>query len=76
MAKIKPFFGHLRHMLLLLARGCFGAAAMQTYYLSLFMLPMADAVTLFFLSPTLTAVAAWLILKEELGLVVRLLLLL
>ena len=44
-ADIRPFFGHLRHMHLLLARGCFGAAAMQTYYLSLSMLPMADAVT-------------------------------
>ena len=58
-------------MHLLLSRGCFGAGAMQTLYLAIVMLPLADAVTIFFLNPTLTAVAAWLILREQLSLVVR-----
>ena len=57
-------------MHLLLARGCFGAAAMQMYYLSIFLLPLADAVTLFFLNPTLTAVGAWMLLREKLGILV------
>ena len=68
--QIRPFFGQVRHMHLLLSRGCFGAATMQTLYLAIVMLPLADAVTIFFLNPTVTAVAAWLILREQLSLVV------
>lgn len=33
-----------------------GAAAMTSYYFSLQLLPLADAVTLFFLNPAVTAV--------------------
>ena len=42
-------------------------AAMTTFYVSLNKLPLADGVTLFFLNPAITAVAAWLIMKEALG---------
>lgn len=58
-------------MHLLLSRGVFGAAAMQMFYLSIVLLPLADAVTIFFLNPTITALAAWIILREKLGAVVR-----
>jgi hypothetical protein len=34
------------------------------------MLPLADAITLFFINPALTAFAAWIILGEYLGLIV------
>lgn len=34
---------------------------MVLYYISLLMLPMGDATTLFFLNPPITAVAAWAI---------------
>jgi drug/metabolite transporter (DMT)-like permease len=44
-----------------------GASAMTTYYVSLLLLPMADAVTLFFLNPTLTAILVWLVRGEHLG---------
>ena len=43
-------------------------AAMSCFYVALNHLPLADGVTLFFLNPALTCVAAWLILKEPLGL--------
>ncbi|GFH19799.1 uncharacterized protein HaLaN_16815, partial [Haematococcus lacustris] len=64
---IRPFFGHLRNLKMLLLRGVFGAAAMTTYYLSISCLPLADAVTLFFLNPAVTAVAARLVMGEPLG---------
>lgn len=41
---------------------------MSTYYLSINDLPLAEAVTLFFLNPAVTALAAWAILREPLGL--------
>lgn len=41
---------------------------MTTYYFSIKMLPLADAVTIFFLNPAITAVAAWAIMREPLGL--------
>lgn len=41
---------------------------MSTYYVSINCLPLADAVTLFFLNPAVTAVAAWAICREPLGL--------
>ncbi|KAG2494367.1 hypothetical protein HYH03_007424 [Edaphochlamys debaryana] len=66
-AGIRPLFGHRRNLKFLLSRGLFGAAAMTTYYFSIKLLPLADAVTLFFLNPAVTAVAAWLIMKEPLG---------
>ena len=66
-AKITPVFGHRKNIPLLLSRGAFGAVSMHTYYLSISLLALADAVTIYFLNPTVTAVAAWLILKETLG---------
>ncbi|GIL84985.1 hypothetical protein Vretimale_9838 [Volvox reticuliferus] len=66
-ASIKPLFGRRANLRFLISRGLFGAAAMTTYYFSIKMLPLADAVTLFFLNPAITAVAAWAIMKEPLG---------
>ncbi|KXZ53815.1 hypothetical protein GPECTOR_6g733 [Gonium pectorale] len=65
---ITPLFGRRKHLKFLLSRGLFGAAAMTTYYFAIKLLPLADAVTLFFLNPAVTAVAAWLIMREPLGL--------
>ncbi|GLC34177.1 hypothetical protein PLESTM_000166500 [Pleodorina starrii] len=67
-ARISPLFGRRANLRFLISRGLFGAAAMTTYYFSIRMLPLADAVTLFFLNPAITAVVAWAILKEPLGL--------
>ncbi|GLI66985.1 hypothetical protein VaNZ11_011081 [Volvox africanus] len=66
-AGIKPLFGRRSNLRFLISRGLFGAAAMTAYYFSIKMLPLADAVTLFFLNPAITAVAAWAIMKEPLG---------
>lgn len=65
--KMYPLFGHRRHLLILLARGVTGAAAMNCYYVSIQQLQLADAVTLFFLNPAITAVLAWLAAGEALG---------
>ncbi|EFJ41921.1 hypothetical protein VOLCADRAFT_67693, partial [Volvox carteri f. nagariensis] len=66
-AGLKPLFGRRANFRFLISRGLFGAAAMTTYYFSIKMLPLADAVTLFFLNPAITAVAAWAIMNEPLG---------
>ena len=65
--KDRLLYGHLKHMHLLASRGLFGASAMQCQYLAVKNLPLGDAVTLFFLNPALTALAAWLILREKLS---------
>lgn len=70
--KISPFWGKRKNLGLLLLRGVFGAAFIHSYYQAIAMLPLSEAVTLYFLSPTLTAVAAWMVLKEALSFVVRL----
>ncbi|KAG1666636.1 hypothetical protein FOA52_005845 [Chlamydomonas sp. UWO 241] len=57
-----------RHFPTLLLRVVFGAGAMQVFYVALVKLPLADAVTLFFFSPAVTTIAAWLFLNEVLGL--------
>jgi drug/metabolite transporter (DMT)-like permease len=64
--KTSPLFGERHHMLFLAMRGLIGAAAMDCYYAALQRLPLADAVSLLFLNPVLTAVLAWLLLKETL----------
>ncbi|KAL4523914.1 hypothetical protein Ndes2526B_g08142 [Nannochloris sp. 'desiccata'] len=61
-----PLFGERQHMLFLAMRGLIGAAAMDCYYATIQRLPLADAVSLLFLNPVLTAVLAWLLLKETL----------
>ncbi|PNG99445.1 Solute carrier family 35 member G1, partial [Tetrabaena socialis] len=65
---IAPLFGRRSNLRFLASRGIFGAAAMTTYYFCIKLLPLADAVTLFFLNPAITAVAAWAIMREPLGL--------
>jgi drug/metabolite transporter (DMT)-like permease len=60
-------YGHTRHMPLLACRGLFGATAMQCQYVAIQNLPLGDAVTLFFLNPALTALAAFLLLRERLS---------
>ena len=42
----------------------------QCLYLSIFMLPLADAVTLFFFNPAMTTTGAFLILRESVGMIV------
>ncbi len=64
---ISPIFGSRANLFKLFCRGLFGASAMTAYYVSLQALPLADAVTLFFLNPPLTAVLAWLIRGEPLS---------
>eukprot|EP00798_Chlamydomonas_sp_ICE-L_P032435 gene32435-31046_t len=66
-ANISPVFGQSQHRGLLLLRGLFGAAGMTTFYICLGKLPLADGVTLFFLNPIVTAIAAALIMKERMG---------
>ncbi|WIA15998.1 hypothetical protein OEZ85_012734 [Tetradesmus obliquus] len=65
---IQPMFGQRQHVGWLIARGVTGALAMISFYAAILMLPLADAMTLFFLNPCMTAVAAWAIRGEPLGL--------
>ncbi|MEW5299273.1 MAG: hypothetical protein WDW36_002305 [Sanguina aurantia] len=65
---ISPLFGHRAQLHLLMGRGLCGAAAMTTSYLAISALPLADAITLFFFNPATTAVAAYFLLAEPLGL--------
>lgn len=51
----------------LLLRGLLGFAALGGYYLALARLPLADATTLHFTQPLLTAVLAWWLLGERVG---------
>ncbi|KAF6266011.1 hypothetical protein COO60DRAFT_639078 [Scenedesmus sp. NREL 46B-D3] len=64
---IQPMFGQRQHVSWLVARGVTGALAMISFYAAILMLPLADAMTLFFLNPCMTAVAAWAIRGEPLG---------
>ena len=50
--------------LILIFRGLCGVGFMATYYYSLAVLPMSDAVVLTYTSPVLTALAASLVLGE------------
>uniref|UniRef100_A0A383VLI0 EamA domain-containing protein n=1 Tax=Tetradesmus obliquus TaxID=3088 RepID=A0A383VLI0_TETOB len=65
---IQPMFGQRQHVGWLIARGVTGALAMISFYAAILMLPLADAMTLFFLNPCMTALAAWAIRGEPLGL--------
>lgn len=65
---ITPVMGHRRSVKWLIPRGVFGATAMTTFYAAILLLPLADGMTLFFLNPCLTAIAAWAIRGEPLGL--------
>lgn len=55
-------FGSRERLGILATRGFVGAGGMTTYYFALMLLPLADAVTVFFCNPPLTAILAWLIL--------------
>jgi drug/metabolite transporter (DMT)-like permease len=51
----------------LVFRGFLGFGGLTLYYLSLAYLPLADATTIQQTTPVLTAVIAWLILRERIG---------
>jgi drug/metabolite transporter (DMT)-like permease len=51
----------------LLVRGLLGFAALGLYYVSLARLPLADATTLHFTQPIITALLAWWLLGERVG---------
>ena len=68
--KVSPFWGHRENLRLLLLRGVSGAAFVHCFYQAIALLPLSDAVTFYFLSPALTAVVAWALLKEKLSIVV------
>lgn len=51
----------------LLLRGLLGFSALGCYYLALARLPLADATTLFYLQPLVTAILAWRLLGEPIG---------
>jgi drug/metabolite transporter (DMT)-like permease len=51
----------------LAVRGLLGFAALACYYVALARLPLADATTLHFTQPLLTAMLAWWLLGERLG---------
>jgi drug/metabolite transporter (DMT)-like permease len=51
----------------LLFRGFLGFSALACYYIALARLPLADATTLHYIQPLVTAVLAWWILDEKIG---------
>jgi drug/metabolite transporter (DMT)-like permease len=59
-----PLYGQPQHYGLLLLRGMSGSMAMLCYYSALYMLPLADAVTINLVKPPLAAALAWLLLGE------------
>lgn len=65
--RISPMLGHRKNMYKLAIRGVTGAVTMTTYYMSLMMLPIPDAVTIFFTNPSMTVVLAWVLRGEPLG---------
>lgn len=54
-------FGRLENVGLLLARGTAGAVAMTLFYISITLLPLGDAVTIFFSNVILTSLTSVLI---------------
>jgi drug/metabolite transporter (DMT)-like permease len=51
----------------LVMRGFLGFLGLATYYLAIVRLPLADAVTLQYISPLITSLLAWWLLGERLG---------
>jgi drug/metabolite transporter (DMT)-like permease len=51
----------------LVSRGLLGSGALACYYLAIAKLPLADATTLHFTQPLLTALLAWWLLGERVG---------
>lgn len=64
---IKPMFGHRENHKYLILRGICGAMAMNFSLFSILMLPIATAVTIGQINPPITALVAYLVLKEALG---------
>jgi drug/metabolite transporter (DMT)-like permease len=62
-----PLFGRRANMPFLALRGFVGALAMDCFYSGIIRLPLADAVSLLFVNPAITAVLAWAVLGERLG---------
>ncbi|KAL6770367.1 hypothetical protein ACKKBG_A34670 [Auxenochlorella protothecoides x Auxenochlorella symbiontica] len=65
---VKPLFGERRSWALLSLRGALGSGSMLCRYAALTLLPMADSVSIVFISPTITAILAILVLSEPAGL--------
>lgn len=51
----------------LIARGLLGFTALACYYIALARLPLADATTLHYIQPLVTALLAWWVLGERVG---------
>jgi drug/metabolite transporter (DMT)-like permease len=60
-------FGRRETMPVLLARGAIGASAMTVFYEGIKRLPLSDCVAIMFSNPALTAILAWVLLKEKFG---------
>jgi drug/metabolite transporter (DMT)-like permease len=67
-AKTRPIAGRRANRGLLAARGLAGVVAVTLWYVSLQRLPLGDAVAISLLGPPLTALLAFLLLREVLGL--------
>jgi drug/metabolite transporter (DMT)-like permease len=65
---VSPLFGSRQRRWLLAARGVIGALGMTTFYLSIQLLPLADATVLFFANGPLAALLAWVLRGEPMGL--------
>lgn len=63
---VARMFGHVENLPLLIFRGIVGAAAMDCFYISVQRLLLAEAISLLFINPAITAVLAWVFLKERL----------
>lgn len=61
----EPLFGPSNCFHLLLLRGVSGSASMLCWYGAILLLPLADSLAILFLSPVLTAVLGWAVLREH-----------
>jgi len=66
-AKLPNIWGQRECIPFLISRGLCGTCGMTTFFFAVQLLPFADAMTLFFLNPVVTAIVAWILLKEPLG---------
>eukprot|EP00193_Tetraselmis_chui_P020823 CAMPEP_0177792528 /NCGR_PEP_ID=MMETSP0491_2-20121128/24574_1 /TAXON_ID=63592 /ORGANISM="Tetraselmis chuii, Strain PLY429" /LENGTH=361 /DNA_ID=CAMNT_0019314951 /DNA_START=153 /DNA_END=1236 /DNA_ORIENTATION=+ len=64
---LRSLYTELRSLPFLMARGLVGSSAMLLFYVGLQSTPLADAQTVFFLYPAATALMAFLLLGERLG---------
>ena len=66
-SEVRPIFGLLQNYPLLLTRALFGAVSMSLNYFGAHLISLHENATLYFTTPAFTALAAWLVLREELG---------